>query len=343
MTGSHDAMAHVSAVDAPSGRPGASRIAAVSYHVPEEVLPSAALEAEFGLPPGQVEALTGIRARRIARTAQPSDLALVAAQRCLAAAGCAAESLDVLIYAGLSRDFVEPATANVLQARLGARQAVCFDLTNACLGLLNGMLVADGLIGAGRVRRVLIAAAESGLELLDMPRPAAAAAARGPLDVVLTLGHGAAAVLLEPASAGPGHRILDMEFRSFGEFWELCTWRGPGAPLVTRMHELERAGVACLIPAARQLLRRVGWWPDGPDVVIPHQTGRGGVRRALAACGFPRVRVYTAFEDWGNIASATVAASLARAVEDGAVRPGDRVVLGGMGSGINVGLVALDW
>jgi 3-oxoacyl-[acyl-carrier-protein] synthase III len=134
-----------------------SRIAGIGHYVPERVVGSAALEKELcltdrlGVPAGFIERMTGVAERRWAPPGTAtSDLAALAAERALAAADLDAGDLDCIVFAAVGQDLAEPATANILQERLGARRAHVFDVKNACNSWLNGIDLADSLIATGR-------------------------------------------------------------------------------------------------------------------------------------------------------------------------------------------------
>src|SRR5439155_156509 len=142
------------------------RISGVGAEIPPDVVTSAEVEERaglkrFGLEPGWLARVTGVRERRIAAPdVLPSQLAVAAATRALADAGIGPLDVDTLIFTGITRDCMKPATANVVADALGAREARVFDLDNACNGMIDGLDVADSLIRTGKARRVLITTGE---------------------------------------------------------------------------------------------------------------------------------------------------------------------------------------
>src|SRR3989475_9579057 len=142
------------------------RISGLGAEIPPDVVTSAEVEERaglkrFGFEPGWLGRVTGVRERRIAAPdVLPSQLSVAAATRALAAAGIGQLDVDTLIFTGITRDCLEPATANVVADALGAREARVFDLDNACNGVIDGLDVADSLIRTGKARRVLIATGE---------------------------------------------------------------------------------------------------------------------------------------------------------------------------------------
>ena len=142
------------------------RITGVGAELPPRVVGSAEVEERAGIErlgfePGWLERVTGVRERRwAAPDVRPSALAAAAGRRALADAGLDALAVDALLYAGITRDFIEPGTSNVVQEALGAWDARVFDLTNGCNGLIDGLDVAASLIAAGRARHVLVTTGE---------------------------------------------------------------------------------------------------------------------------------------------------------------------------------------
>ena len=141
-------------------------IAGVGTYLPIDTIASSTLEDQLrasgmSIPPGFIERTTGIGARHvIAPGENASDLATAAAVSALRSGGCDPLDVDVLIFAAASHDVTEPATANIVQAKLGAREAYVFDVKNACNSLLSALDVADALIQARRAERILIATGE---------------------------------------------------------------------------------------------------------------------------------------------------------------------------------------
>ena len=235
-----------------------------------------------------IERVTGVRTRRMAdRSTAPSDLALVAAREALDAAGLGADDIDTLIFASTDTDVLEPATANILQQKLGIERVNAFDVRNACNGILQAINVANGLIAAGGARRVLIAGAEIGTywacrSLVDSEDLRVKLGG-------LTLGDAGAAVVVEPADGPSG--ILEVNLLSLGGCWEMChvpedaDWRKNGRGI----HGWFYLNMAELVDSARPSTiqyfseyvryRREALGEDQPTgslaQVIPHQDLQG--------------------------------------------------------------------
>ncbi len=335
---------------------GASRVRGLAYHLPpaqvrsdfvEEAL---LLEERFGVRRGTLERTTGVKTRHLADAdARPSDLAHAAALKALAAADVDPADLDVVVYAAVYRDYAEPATAHVLQARLGARGAFVFDVSNACLSMVNGILLVDSLIATGRCRLGLVCGGELASEVLRATHDALPGLDRAGLAALypaLTCGDAGAAVVLEPQGQGRGPRrgFVAFEFASHGEHADLCVLEAlQGQPMRTDGRGLLEVGARMAGVALERVLERSGWTKDDVDLVIPHQISVPATTRIFGELGLPLEKCHLVIDRFGNTAATTVPVALAHAAETGRLRPGMKVVLAGLGSGVSVGFASLVW
>ncbi|WP_371523089.1 3-oxoacyl-ACP synthase III family protein [Kitasatospora sp. NBC_01300] len=318
-------------------------------HVPEARQSSREIEEELrrqspgaALPAGLLEHMFGLRERCVAAPGDlPSDLAARAGAAVLEDAGLPPEAIDLLVYTGITKDLDEPATANVVAAKLGVTAPV-FDLMNACNGVLSALESADALIRLGSYQRVLVVAGEASSRLTrwrvpDRGRLASAMAS-------LTLGDMGAAVLVE-ASERPG--ILGSRFFANPAAWPSAVLRSPYA--TGRMHELEvddaalTASFAGLreqtVKAAEELIG------DVADCALfcVHQPSAAMTRILCSTTGIPEEAVIPTFPDYGNVATATIPLQLVLAQEQRRLREGDLVGIVGLASGTSVGVMALRW
>src|SRR3989442_8478246 len=182
-----------------------------------EVEERAGLRERFGLEPGWLEHVTGVRTRRWASPeVQPSELATAAGRKALARAGLDPLEVDTLIFAGITRDCLEPATANLVAEAVGARNARVFDLLNACNSLVDAIDVGDSLIRCGKAERVLVATGERASLAIDWQ----ARTMEELLQAVasLVVGDGGGAGVLE-ASDDPRRGLRAREFPSHANHW----------------------------------------------------------------------------------------------------------------------------
>ncbi|MBI4425384.1 MAG: 3-oxoacyl-ACP synthase III [Elusimicrobia bacterium] len=350
------------------------RVQAIGYELAPNVVASSELEerlgpvyARLGLEPGQLEAFTGIRERRWWDPGFPvSKGAALAGRKALEAAGVDASELGLLVYGGVCRESFEPATACAVAEALGVGGAAAvYDLSNACLGALNGMVEAANRIELGQIRAALVVSCESAREIneLTLERMLADGGVAGFKDSLATLtgGSGAVAVLLTDGSFGPGHRLLGGVHRAAPEHHRICRWGlepvpaaaahsapRPAAPSVREVMRTDavavlRHGVALGRASWEDFLRELEWTPAQVDKCVCHQVGSGHQREILAAFGLPRERDFATFEHLGNMGTVSLPLTAAVAAERGFLRPGDRVAFLGIGSGLNTLMLGLQW
>jgi 3-oxoacyl-[acyl-carrier-protein] synthase III len=339
-------------------------VEAIGYELPEERLSTDALEAKLGsvyealrLAPGQVVALTGISERRVwpAGTSMASCGAAAAA-KALALAGLTGRDLGAVVYAGVCKDNLEPATACAIAEAIGAGdEAMVFDISNACLGVLNGMVELANRIELGQIRAGIVVASESSRAIVEssiarMTKEPTMERYRLGL-ATLTGGSGAVAVVMtDLESSFTERRLVAGASSSAPRFHRLCRW-GPEAGLLgettnvmdTDASQVLEHGVDLGKKTWERLLAATGWRSRDVDRVICHQVGSGHREGVLRALGVPADRDYSTFETLGNIGTVSVPITAAIAAENGFLRSGHRVGLLGIGSGLNCLMLGIQW
>jgi 3-oxoacyl-[acyl-carrier-protein] synthase-3 len=339
-------------------------VEAIAYELPEERVGSQALEARLAplyralkLEGGQVEALTGIRERRIwPANPRMSECASRAAKNALDQSGVPAADLGAVIYAGVCRDNLEPATACAVAEAIGTGpDALVFDVSNACLGVLNGMVEIANRIELGQMRAGIVVSAESSREIVE------SSIARMNADptleryrlglATLTGGSGAVAVVLTEAGFSDSeHRLVAGAALSAPEHHRICRW-GPSRGLLgetanlmdTDASQVLTHGVTLGRKTWERFLVTTGWRTEDVDRVICHQVGSGHRREVLSTLGVDEARDFSTFAELGNIGTVSVPLTAARAAEAGFLRAGDRVGLLGIGSGLNCLMLGVQW
>ncbi len=337
------------------------RLAALAYDLPREELTSKEIEhrlapvyQRLGLEPGRLELATGIRARRhYALEERPSAIAARAAERALAEGGIGRERIGLLIHAAVCRDFLEPATAALVHRALSLTpDCSWFDLSNACLGFLDGMEVAAQAIEGGRVEAALVVSGENGRALLETTLRGLAqerALDRRGMNralASLTIGGAGAAALLTRAELAPeAARVLGSSAQSASAHVELCRGMSAvelGGPwMETESEALMLAGNQLAAATWRRFLEQRGWQRGDVERVVTHQVGAAHRRLLLETLELPGDLDFPTFAELGNTGSAALPVSLALARERGFVRPGERVALLGIGSGLVCRMLAL--
>ncbi|THF67160.1 ketoacyl-ACP synthase III [Pseudothauera nasutitermitis] len=283
---------------------------------------------------------TGIRSRHLAPAGvNASDLAQVAAERAIEAAGCMADDIDLLIVATSTPDYVFPSTAALLQAKLGMRSGgAAFDVQAVCSGFVYALSIAEKFIRSGSHKRALVVGAEVFSRILDWSD-------RG---TCVLFGDGAGAVVLE-ASPAPGIRASALHADG-SHHAILCVPGNVAGGVVTGDPFLRMDGqavfkfaVKVLGDVALEVLEQAGAVPAQIDWLIPHQANIRIIQATAKRLGLSMERVITTVDVHGNTSAASVPLALDLAVRDGRIRPGHRIVLEGVGGGFTWGAVLLDF
>ena len=280
---------------------------------------------------------TGIRARHFAeRDVSASDLALQAARQALAAAGCEAADIDLIIVATSTPDMVFPSTACILQHKLGISGCPAFDVQAVCSGFVYALTVADAMIRAGTARRALVVGAEVFSRILNFQDRT----------TCVLFGDGAGAVVLQ-ASEQPG--ILASDLHADGSHVGILCVPGHvyggqvlGSPLLTMDGQaVFKLAVGVLEKAARTTLAKAGLQESDIDWLIPHQANIRIMQSTARKLKLPMDKVVVTVDQHGNTSAASIPLALDHAVRAGQVQPGQTLLLEGVGGGFTWGAVLL--
>ena len=280
---------------------------------------------------------TGIHARHFADPqVTSSDLALEASRRALEAAGCQAQDLDLIIFATSTPDMVFPSAACILQNKLGANGCPAFDVQAVCSGFVYALTVADAMIRAGSARRALVVGAEVFSRILDF----------NDRTTCVLFGDGAGAVVLE-ASDTPG--ILASDLHADGKYVDILCVPGTvsggqvlGDPLLKMDGQaVFKLAVGVLEKAARAALDKAGLQDVDIDWLIPHQANIRIMQGTAKKLKLPLQKLVVTVDQHGNTSAASIPLALDHAVRSGQVRPGQHVMLEGVGGGFTWGAVLL--
>jgi acyl-CoA:acyl-CoA alkyltransferase len=343
-------------------------IDSIGYEIAPVVVTTAELEgrlgelyAELRLSPGQLEALTGIVERRWWPAGyRISDGSIAAARRALEQSNVAAGEIEVLIHGSVCREYFEPATACRVAAELGVGPATAVhDVSNACLGVLSGMVEVANRIELGQVRAGMVVACETAREINDIV--IAQLRKKPTMDLfkrslaTLTGGSGAVAVLLTDGSfsRSPRRKLLGGAIRTAPEFHDLCRWGIEAAEPAAhgRFHQFTATDAAAVLlngvdlgrATFRAFLDRLGWSSNQLDKVICHQVGRAHRDEILNSLEIPVSRDFSTYSYLGNMGTVSLPLSAALAENRAFLEPGDRVGFLGIGSGLNCLMLGLEW
>jgi 3-oxoacyl-[acyl-carrier-protein] synthase-3 len=337
---------------------------AIAYDLPDERVASRDLEARLAplydalrLSPGQLEALTGIRERRV-WPARPvlSARAAAAGAKALTASGVEPARIGAVHYGGVGRDALEPAEACAVAHALGLpAECLVSDVGNACLGVLTGLVQVANAIELGQIEAGLVVAAESSREIVDatIARLNAAPSMDALKSSLATLTGGSAAVgvvLVRRDRSRTGRRLLGGAALAAPAHHELCRW-GPREGLLGETENVAATDATRLLVHGVELGRRtferflgaLELRPGDLDRTVCHQVGAGNRKAILAALGLPEANDFHTYPLLGNTGSCALPMSAAIAAELGFLRPGQRVGFLGIGSGLNCLMLGVEW
>jgi acyl-CoA:acyl-CoA alkyltransferase len=335
----------------------------IGYELPPEVVTTQELEARLRpvyqalhLAEGQLEALTGIVERRWWEPGYPpSRGAVQAARKALALSRVRPQDVEVLIYAAVCREEFEPATACRVAAELGINPETVYDISNACLGVLNGIVEIANRIELGQVRAGLVVSCETAREIndamIDTMLQARSMEVFTKSLATLTGGSGAVAVLVTDGSFASElrRRLLGGTMQAAPQHYGLCRWGLEG--MLTALRQFTstdsaavlRYGVELGLRTWNAFLSRLGWAADTVDKVICHQVGASHRDTILKTLGIAEEKEFSTYPFLGNMGTVSLPLTAALAEEREFLRPGDRVGFLGIGSGLNCLMLGVDW
>jgi 3-oxoacyl-[acyl-carrier-protein] synthase-3 len=315
-------------------------------YVPEKVLTNSDLEKMVDTNDEWIVSRTGIRERRIAAPEEASsDLSVKAAEKALKSAGVSAEEIDLIIVTTVTPDMNFPATACLVQEKLGAKKAGTFDLSAACTGFIYGVSTAAQFIATGVYNHILVVGVECLSRIMDWTDR----------NTCVLFGDGAGAAVLGPVEEGYG-------FQSFvlggdGSGGELLKLPAGGSRLPAteetvkaRQHYIYMAGrevfkfaVRVMGSATEEALAKAGLTKEDIDFLVPHQANIRIIDSAVKRLGLTEDKVIVNLDRYGNMSSASIPVALDEAIQAGKIEKGDTVVLCGFGGGLTWGATVIKW
>jgi 3-oxoacyl-[acyl-carrier-protein] synthase-3 len=324
----------------------AAKITGVAGYVPPKVLTNADLEKMVATNDEWIRTRTGIRERHIAESGTASShLATEAAKALLAQTNTDPADVEMIIIASVTPDMMFPATACLVQDRIGAKKAWGFDLSAACSGFAYALTVGAQFVGSGAHKKVLVIGSDKMSSILDYTDRA----------TCILFGDGAGAVLLEPGAGDEG--ILDFEHDVDGSGGQFLYMPGGGSlhPTTTetvekKMHYVHQEGSQVFKYAARRmaemstkLLERNGFTKDDLALLVPHQANLRIIRAAQERLGVDDSKVLVNIDRYANTTAGTIPLGLCDAVKQGRLQKGDLVLIVTVGAGYTTGGVLLRW
>jgi 3-oxoacyl-[acyl-carrier-protein] synthase-3 len=337
----------------------------LAYELPPHVVSSDEIEQQLapvyerlGLPFGRLELMTGIHERRFFDCGiKPSQISAITARRALAASGLKAEEIGLLVHGSVCRDQLEPATASSVHHDVGLpKTAAILDVSNACLGLLNGMLVLANMIELGQVRAGIVVGTEDGRDLVEgtidsLLKNQNVTRQSIKLDFAsLTIGSGSAAIVLcHRDLSRSGHRLLGGVCLTDTSHHELCAGgvemvTADGRPrMQTDSEALLHAGIELAGATWDGLQSELDWPTESVHKVFTHQVGKAHRKLLLDRLGLSPEIDFPTVEFLGNTGAVALPTAFALGIERGHVAAGDRVALLGIGSGLSSIMLGVEW
>ncbi|HYF49336.1 MAG TPA: 3-oxoacyl-ACP synthase III [Planctomycetota bacterium] len=332
-------------------------IEAFGYALPPQVVTSSAIEDKLAtlynklkLPFGRLEMMSGIKERRFWEPqTRPSDASSLAGKDALQKSKVDPSEIEVLLHTSVCRDMLEPASACFVHQGLGLpKDVMVYDLSNACLGFLNGMVNLANMIELGQVKRGLIVAGESSRQLvestidnlLNMPNPTRDSIKEA--FASLTIGSGACAVVLSHESVTKfGHRLVGGAVQCASEFNHLC--RGNAGNMSTDSETLLQEGCKLARQTWAKTREILGWTNDMVSRVFCHQVGSAHRRLLFQTLELESKKDFSTLEFLGNTGSVALPITMAIGTEQSPPEKGDKIALLGIGSGLNCLMLGVQW
>ncbi len=307
------------------------------------------------LPQGRLELMSGIRERRLWEPGtKPSQGAALAGLKVLKRGDIAPQDVECLIFTSVSRDMMEPATASFVHNSLGLSQScLVFDISNACLGFLDGMIMLANMIELGQVKNGLVVSGETAEDLVEstieslLADESLSRKSIKPAFASLTIGSGSMALYMKrDDGTDKGLRLLHGAWKANTTYSDLCHGDHHGGEktlMATNSEELLYKGVETAGMTWNDFSRREGWSGDEIDCFFCHQVGSAHARLLFDTLELDGRKNYETLEVLGNVGSVSAPITMAMAIEEGVFAPGKKGALLGIGSGINCLMLGVEW
>jgi 3-oxoacyl-[acyl-carrier-protein] synthase-3 len=327
--------------------PRSARITGWGAYTPPHVLTNDDLSQVVDTSDEWIASRTGIRERRVAGPGESTaTMGAAAGLRAVAVAGLRPEDIDVVIVATLTPDHLTPATSVLVKEAMGATRAAAFDVGAACSGFVYAYATAHAYVMSGLAKHALDIGSELLTRFLDWTDR----------NTCVLFGDGAGAVVVS-ASDEPGGGMSGLELTADpAGAWSIWIPAGgarrPSSPealagaeqyLRVNGRDTYRYATRTIASTALAAIAQAGWTADQVDLFVPHQANVRIIESVAAGLGIPMERIYLDLDRYGNTSAASVPIALAEAVDEGRVRPGDRILFVAFGAGFTSGAAAVTW
>jgi 3-oxoacyl-[acyl-carrier-protein] synthase-3 len=337
------------------------------YELPGNIVTSLSLEErlapiydKFNLSYGRLEMITGIRERRFWDDGvTPSQASVKAAEKAISKSGVNKEDIGCLLHTSVSRDFLEPATATVVHDSLGLPPtATIFDISNACLGFINGMVTLANMIELGQIKAGIVVGCESSKRFIDttinklLKDPDITRDKLKLAFATLTLGSGAvAAVLTHSSLSQDGHKLLGGVTRAASQHNSLCRIEADASfldldelpDMRTDYEGVLKNGLKLAPDTWEATKQELGWKNSDIDRFFTHQVSAVHSKLLFKTLSLDDAKDFSTVEYLGNIGSVSLPITMAIGIDQGCLNPGDKVAMLGIGSGLVCLMLGLEW
>lgn len=323
-----------------------ARIIGTGSYLPERIMTNFDLEQMVDTSHDWIIARTGIKERRIAAEGEcTSDMATIAAQRALDMAGVKAEDIDLIVMGTITGDYPWPATACIIQAKLGAQNAFAYDLSAACSGFLYALSAANDYLANGRGKRALVIGAETLSRIVDWTDR----------NTCVLFGDGAGAVVLEAQDGESG--ILSTHLHSDGNYLELLYQPGFGSRnpsssegvdarlpyLKMQGNEVFKVAVRSLTDVSKEALDANGFSSADVRLFIPHQANLRILEATAKRLELTEEQNFINVDKYGNTSGATIPIAIDEAFRQGLLKEGDLLLSAAFGGGFTWASALIRW
>ena len=315
-------------------------------YVPEKILTNADLSRMVDTSDEWITTRTGIKERRIAaKDEYTSDMATKAALAAIEQAGISAKEIDLILLATATPDMLFPATACLVQTRIGATKAACLDVSAACAGFLFAVEIAQQFITSHTYETVLVIGAEKLSSITNWTDR----------NTCVLFGDGAGAAILR--HRGSAHGVIATHVGSDGQFADILFMPGGGCrtPItgenadqnLQTIHmsgkDVYKQAVIAMLAASKKVLEQAGLTIDDIACVIPHQANLRIIEGIADRLKIPLERFYVNLDRYGNTSAAAVAIALDEANRSGRIKAGDYVLMVVFGGGLTWASTVIEW
>jgi len=323
-----------------------SKVAGVGSYLPEKVITNFDLEKMVDTSNDWIVQRTGIERRHVVDDNEgTSDLCVRAAQNALKDANMTIDQIDLIMVATVSPDYKMPASACLVQAKLGAKNVMAFDLNAACSGFIYGLFVADQFIKTGVYKNILIIGAENLTRLLNYKDR----------DTCILFGDGAGAFILTQASPTAENYLMTAHAHAEGQHAELLWTKGGGTRypisqqvldegsqyMIMRGKEIFKNATRTMAQACNEALQAVNKKAEELDWIVPHQANLRITEAVANQFDFPMSKIVSTVYETGNTSAASIPIAFDMAYRDGRIKRGQLILLTAFGAGLTSGSAIL--